>query len=36
MLELCERASVSESAAKEAARALRQEFKYIHPEVLGS
>ena len=31
VLELCERASASESAAKEAARALRREFKYADP-----
>lgn len=29
VLELCERASASESAAKEAAKALKQEFKCV-------
>lgn len=31
VLELCERASANEAAAKEAARALRREFKYAVP-----
>jgi hypothetical protein len=32
VLELCERASVSESAAREAAKALKQEFKCVDLE----
>jgi VHS domain len=31
VLELCEHASANETAAKEAARALRREFKYADP-----
>lgn len=33
LLELCERASASEGAAKEAAKALKQEFKYVDLEL---
>lgn len=29
-LEICDRASANEQGAKEAARALRREFKYVH------
>jgi hypothetical protein len=32
LLELCERASASETAAKEAAKALKQEFKCVSLE----
>lgn len=30
VLEVCERASANESAAKEVARALRREFKWVY------
>jgi hypothetical protein len=34
VLDLCERASSSGSAAKEAAKALKQEFKYVDHEFI--